>query len=326
MIRKDSPAYAKSGVSYSSVDRLLEKAKPFIRNTRRPEVLRDTGKFAGLFALKKYRDPILVSSTDGVGTKLKYAFAAGGHEAVGIDCVAMNVNDIVTFGAEPLFFLDYVATGKIKEKALLSLLRGITRGCREAGCALIGGETAQMNGFYADGEYDVAGFVVGVVEKKNLIDGREVSKGDVLLGLASSGIHSNGFSLVRKIFPEKRTPRAVLKRLLRPTRIYVKPVLFLQKHFVLKAISHITGGGLRDRIFQNIPKARHAVLYDGSWPVPGIFSDIQKRGRLSREEMFATFNMGIGLSLVCRRRDAESIQRSLKSFRIASWVIGEVVS
>ena len=211
MIRKDSSAYAKAGVSFSRADRLIERANPFIWKTRRPEVLKDRGRFGGLFRLKKYRNPILVSSTDGVGTKLKYAFAANRHEEVGVDCVAMNVNDILTFGAEPLFFLDYVATERIKERTLLSLLRGISRGCREAGCALVSGETAEMPGFYADGEYDVAGFVVGVVEKKELIDGKNVSKGDVILGLASNGIHSNGFSLVRKIFPEGRTSPSVLK-------------------------------------------------------------------------------------------------------------------
>jgi len=326
MIRKNPPSYAKSGVSFSRADRLIQNALPFIQRTRRPEVLKNLGRFAGLFQLKKYRHPILVSSTDGVGTKLRYAFATHRHEEVGIDCVAMNVNDIVTFGAEPLFFLDYVATGKIQGGALMSLLRGISRGCREAGCALISGETAEMPGFYADGEYDVAGFVVGVVEKEKLIDGKGVAKGDVILGLASSGIHSNGFSLVRKIFPERRTPPSLLKKILRPTRIYVKPILSLAKRFPLKAVSHITGGGLANRVFQNIPSKRHAVLYEKSWPVPLIFLEIEKRGKLSRKEMLSIFNMGIGMSVVCRRKDVKEIQRTLRSFRISSWVIGEVVS
>ena len=326
MLRKDSSAYAKAGVSFSRADHLIEEALPFIQKTRRTEVLKNRGRFAGLFALRKYRNPVLVSSTDGVGTKLKYAFAANRHEEVGIDCVAMNVNDIVTFGAEPLFFLDYVATGRIKERALLPLLKGISRGCQEAGCALISGETAEMPGFYADGVYDVAGFVVGVVEKGEIIDGKNVTKGDVLLGLASSGIHSNGFSLVRKIFPEKRTSSMMLKKLLRPTRIYVKPILALKKRFCLKAVSHITGGGLSNRVFQNIPPKRHAILYKGSWPVPSIFLEIEKRGKLSRGEMLSTFNMGIGMTLVCRKSDVEGIRRLLKSFGISSWVIGEVVA
>lgn len=325
MIRADSPSYARSGVSFTRADRLMQKVHPLIQKTRRPEVLKNAGRFAGLFALKKYRRPVLVSSTDGVGTKLKYAAAAGRHEEVGIDCVAMNVNDIVTFGAEPLFFLDYVATGRIKERALLLLLRGVSRGCREAGCALISGETAEMPGFFPDGEYDIAGFAVGVVEERELIDGKSVAKGDLILGLASSGLHSNGFSLVRKIFPEKKASRAFLKKLLRPTRIYVKPVLSLRKRFCLKAISHITGGGLYNRVFQNIPAARHAVLYEKSWPIPSIFLEIEKRGKLSRKEMFRTFNMGIGLALVCRRKDSGGIQRVLTSFGISSWVIGEVV-
>ena len=324
--RENAPSYKKAGVSFSRVDRLMERAAPLLRRTRRPEVLKDAGRFAGLFALKKYRRPILVSSTDGVGTKLKYAFAVGRHEEVGIDCVAMNVNDIVTFGAEPLFFLDYVATGKIRGEALLGLLRGMTRGCREAGCALIGGETAEMPGFYSDGEYDVAGFVVGVVEKENLIDGKSVAKGDLILGLASNGIHSNGFSLVRKIFPEKKMSRAVLKRLLRPTRIYAKPVLTLARCFHLRAISHITGGGLANRIFQNIPPKRHAVLYKNSWPIPPVFHEMERRGSIGREEMLSTFNMGIGMSIVCSRKEVTAIQRALRAFHLPSWVIGEVIS
>lgn len=326
MVRIESAAYEKAGVSFSRADAFLERALPLVRKTRRPEVLKDVGRFAGLFALKKYRRPVLVSSTDGVGTKLKYAFAAERSEEVGIDCVAMNVNDIVTFGAEPLFFLDYVATGKIRQRILLSLLRGISRGCREGGCALLGGETAEMPGFYPDGEYDLAGFSVGVVEKGRIIDGNEVAKGDCLVGLASNGIHSNGFSLVRKVFPENRASPKMLKRLLQPTRIYVKPILSLQKKFFLKAITHITGGGLANRLFQNIPPKHHAILFERSWPIPPIFLEIEKRGKISHREMMATFNMGIGMAIVCRRKDVAGIQRFLRSFRIPSWIIGEVVS
>ncbi|MFH1857412.1 MAG: phosphoribosylformylglycinamidine cyclo-ligase [Candidatus Omnitrophota bacterium] len=319
-------AYEKAGVSFARADDMLEKAKTFIRGTHRAEVLKDVGRFGGLFALKKYRRPVLVSSTDGVGTKLKYAFAADRHEEVGIDCVAMNVNDVVAFGAEPLFFLDYLATGKIKKESLLSLLRGISRGCREAGCALIGGETAEMPSFYQEGEYDVAGFTVGVAEKEDLILGQDVQKGDVILGLASNGIHSNGFSLVRKIFPEQKTPKAQLLRLLRPTRIYVKPILALKKRFRIKAVTHVTGGGLANRIFQGIPKKRHAILYENSWPIPPVFLEIEKKGRVKRGDMLTTFNMGIGMAVVCRRKDAAPMQRLLRQFQLPSWVVGELVS
>ncbi len=322
-MRKNAPAYAKSGVSFERVDRFIQKAFPYIRSTRRPGVVKSTGRFAGVF---KHRGECWVSSTDGVGTKLEYAFAADRHEEVGIDCVAMNVNDIVTKGAEPRFFLNYIATGRVREKSLLPLLRGISRGCREAGCALISGETAEMPGFFPDGKYDVAGFAVGVTKEKEFIGDRKISKGDLIIGLASSGLHSNGFSLVRKVFPENRTSRAMMKRLLRPTRIYVKPVLALKKRFFLKSVIHITGGGLYNRLFENIPKSRHAVLYQKSWPIPSIFLEIEKRGRIPRKEMLSTFNMGIGMAVVCRAKDISGIRRVLKRFRIPSWVIGEVVA
>jgi len=318
--------YRQSGVNIIRADHFVRAITPWIRKTRRSEVLNGVGRFGGLFALKRYREPVLVSSTDGVGTKLKYAFRTGSHEAVGIDCVAMNVNDIVTFGAEPLFFLDYLATGKIQSRVLQGVVRGLSRGCREAGCTLLSGELAEMPGFFSPGEYDVAGFAVGVVERAKLIRNDRVTRGDVIIGLASSGLHSNGFSLVRKVFPERHTSRAMLKKLLKPTRIYVKPILSLRKRFVLKAITHITGGGLYRRIFVPIPSKRHAVLFEGSWPIPPIFKEIARKGHISRHEMFSTFNMGIGMALVCRKKDAPAILRHLKVLRYPAWVIGEVVS
>ena len=317
--------YAASGVNEPLEKSFLSSVQPLIRSTRRREVLQETERFAGLFALRRYKNPILVSGCDGVGTKLRYAFKGGDHAAVGVDCVAMNVNDVITFGAEPLFFLDYVAVGKLKVRALKDLFKGMVRGCREAGCTLLGGELAQMPSFYKEGEYDISGFCVGVVEKDKLIDGHGVKKGDVILGLASSGFHSNGFSLIRKVYPEKTTPRGAIRKLLRPTRLYVKPVLALTKRFRVKAISHITGGGLYNRVFQGIPKNRHALLYHGSWPIPKPFLDLQKKGRIDPVTMFTTFNMGIGMTVAVSRKDVPAIQSTLRRFRIPSWVIGEIV-
>ena len=317
--------YRRSGVNEALEKSFLRSIQRLIHTTRRPEVLKETERFAGLFALRNYRNPVLVSGCDGVGTKLRYAFRMNQHEAVGVDCVAMNVNDVVTFGAEPLFFLDYIATGKLKPAALTGLFRGMVRGCREAGCVLLGGEMAQMPSFYKEGEYDLAGFCVGVVEKDKLIDGKEAAKGDLILGLASNGFHSNGFSLIRKVYPEKSLRSASARQLLRPTRIYVKPILALTKRFHLKAISHITGGGLYNRVFQGIPAKRHAVLYRGSWPIPRLFRELRRKGRIEEREMFTTFNMGIGMTVVCPRKEAIPIQRTLHRFNISSWIIGEIV-
>ena len=320
-----SLTYRRSGVDEAAEKSFLRSVQRLIRTTRRPEVLKETERFAGLFALRKYRHPVLVSGCDGVGTKLRYAFRIGRHESVGIDCVAMNVNDVVTFGAEPLFFLDYVATGKLKPHALKGLFKGMVQGCREAGCVLLGGEMAQMPSFYHKGEYEVAGFCVGAVEKERLIDGSHTAKGDLILGLASSGFHSNGFSLIRRVYPEKEVRPAAAKQLLHPTRIYVKPILALTRRFRLKAVSHITGGGLYNRVFQGIPKNRHAVLYHNSWPIPKLFLDLQKKGRISWKEMLTTFNMGIGMTVVCSRKEAPAVQSALRRFRISSWVIGEII-
>ena len=304
--------------------------RPIIRSTRRPEILADRGQFAGLFRLARLRlrDPVLVASTDGVGTKLTVAQLIeprGGraHEAIGMDAVAMNVNDILVYGAQPLFFLDYLAVGRLQPRLMSSLLRGVARGCRESGCALLGGETAEMPGVYRQGEYDIAGFCVGVVERARLLDGSQVRAGDVIVGLASSGIHANGFSLVRRVLSLARIKR--LKReLLVPTRIYVKPVLQIMRGISIHAIAHVTGGGLARRL-PSLVAARtglRARLIPGSWPIPPIFRTIQQAGRIGWEEMLETFNMGVGMALACAPRDAARLRRALASAGVPSWSIG----
>ncbi len=319
--------YRAAGVNVAAADQLLHRLAPVFRTTRRAEVLPDLGHFAGLFALRRYRQPVLVASTDGVGTKLKVGALLNAHAALGIDAVAMNVNDVLTTGAEPLFFLDYVATGRLAGSPLPALLRGIARGCRESGCALLGGETAEMPGCYAPGEYDVAGFCVGVVERSRLIDGSRVRAGNVVVGLASSGLHANGFSLVRRVVPEAAMRRAPWRTLLRvPTRLYVRPVLDVVRHVPVSAMAHITGGGLERRLPSLVARAPGlSVAWDaGAWPRPRVFRALAALGRLEEAEMFRTFNMGIGFALVCRARDAAVVQRRLAHWRVASWVIGRI--
>ena len=319
--------YQRSGVDIAAADRLIHRLAPVFRATRRPEVLPDLGQFAGLFALRRYRHPVLVASTDGVGTKLKIGRLLAAHAALGIDAVAMNVNDVLTTGAEPLFFLDYVATGTVAGSPLPALLRGIVRGCRESGCALLGGETAEMPGCYAPGEYDVAGFCVGVVERQRLIDGSRVRAGDVVIGLASSGVHANGFSLVRKVVPPSVMRRAPWRTWLgTPTRLYVRPVLNVVRHVPVAAMAHITGGGLARRLPSLVARAPGlSVAWDAAaWSRPAVFGALARVGRLDEAEMFRTFNMGIGFALVCRARDAAVVQRRLARWRVRSWVIGEI--
>ena len=326
--RQHARTYQQAGVDIHAAERLLARVAPMIRATHGPEVLRDLGQFAGLYHLANgaRRDPVLVSSTDGAGTKITLAQQFGAHEAIGVYVVAMNVNDVITYGARPLFFLDYLAMGTLKPATYTGLLRGIARGCREAGCALLGGETAEMPGVYAPGEYDVAGFCVGVAERRKLIDGSAVRAGDVVVGLASSGVHANGFSLVRAALSS-----AALKRLhrplLRPTRLYVKPVLAVCERFAIHAIAHVTGGGLSRRlpsVVKRQPRLR-VRWSQGTWPVPEIFREIQRAGRISAPEMYRTFNMGIGMVLVCRRSDASAIIRMLGRLKVHAWIIGEVV-
>ena len=328
--------YAKAGVSIVAGEELVRRIAPVARRTRIPGVLAGVGGFSALFDLKRhgYRHPILVSSTDGVGTKLKVAFLTGVHNTVGIDLVAMSVNDILTQGAEPLFFLDYFACGKLDIKIAEAVVRGIATGCRQAGCVLIGGETAEHPGDFARGEYDLAGFVVGVLEKEKMIDPAAIVPGDVLVGLPSSGLHSNGYSLARKVLLEKgrlkmhqRIPelkRSLGEELLQPTRIYAKIILPLFARFAIKGVAHITGGGIIGNLPRVLPKGCRAVIERGSWPVPPVFDLIQKIGRIGQGEMDRTFNNGLGLILVVGRKCADSVRRTLGRMGEPSFVIGEI--
>src|SRR5882762_9088290 len=296
--------YRDSGVDIDAGDTLVERIRPYARKTHRPEVLAGIGGFGGLFeAPEGYREPVMVVGTDGVGTKLKLAFMAGKHDTVGIDLVAMSVNDVVVAGAEPVVFLDYFATSRLEVAEAEQVIKGIAEGCVRAGCALIGGETAELPGFYGRGEYDLAGFCVGIVEKSRILDGSQVKAADVVLGMASSGLHSNGFSLVRKVF-ESDLSAQLARELLEPTRIYVKDCLALRDALDVHAFAHITGGGLPGNLPRVLPEGHRAVLRRGSWPVPGIFERIQKAGNVADSEMLRTFNMGIGMCAVVPRADA----------------------
>jgi phosphoribosylformylglycinamidine cyclo-ligase len=328
--------YAKAGVSIEAGDQLVRRIGPIARRTKVPGVLAGVGGFSALFDLQRrgYRRPVLVSSTDGVGTKLKVAFLTGVHNTVGIDLVAMSVNDILTQGAEPLFFLDYFACGKLDVKIAEAVVRGIATGCRQAGCALIGGETAEHPGDFPAGEYDLGGFVVGVLEKNKILRPEAIQPGDVLIGVPSSGLHSNGYSLARKVLLERagwkvdrRIPelgRTVGDELLEPTRIYAKLSRRLFDEFPIKGAAHITGGGIVGNLPRVLPRGRRAVLERGSWPVPPIFSLIQKLGRISQDEMDRTFNNGLGLIIVVGRRYADGVQAAFKKMDEQSFIIGEI--
>lgn len=326
--------YLDAGVDIDAGDSLVEAIKPFARRTLRPEVLAGIGGFGGLVELpKRYREPVLVSGTDGVGTKLKLAFQLGRHDTVGVDLVAMSVNDILVQGAEPLFFLDYFACGKLDVPVATDVIKGIARGCELAGCALIGGETAEMPGMYPDGEYDLAGFAVGVVEKSAVIDGRSIVPGDALLGLASSGAHSNGYSLIRKIAERSAADfgadfhgRAFGDVLLEPTRIYVKPVLDLVRNMNVKGIAHITGGGLVENIPRILPQGTAASLRRGSWPRPPLFDWLAAQGGVDDEEMHRVFNCGIGMVIAVSAQDAWAAQERLEAQGEAVSRIGEIVN
>ena len=296
--------YRDSGVDIDEGDALVERIKPHARRTSRPEVLSGIGGFGGLFEVPKgYREPVMVVGTDGVGTKLKLAFMAGKHDTVGIDLVAMSVNDVVVCGAEPVAFLDYFATSRLDAAEAEQVIKGIAEGCIRAGCALIGGETAELPGFYSRGEYDLAGFCVGVVEKSRILDGKRVKAGDVVIGMASSGLHSNGFSLARKAFESNLGPQ-LARELLEPTRIYVKDCLALRDALDVHAFAHVTGGGIPGNLPRVLPSGHRAVLRRGSWPVPPIFERIQKAGKVADAEMLRTFNLGIGMCAVVARADA----------------------
>ena len=329
--------YKAAGVDIEAGDAFVRTIKPLVRSTFRPEVLTDIGGFSGLFALeaKKYKEPVLVSGTDGVGTKLKLAIEMDRHDTIGVDLVAMSVNDVVVTGAEPLFFLDYLATGKLRPRTSVDVIRGIVEGCRLAGCALLGGETAEMPSFYAEGVYDLAGFAVGVVEKSRVIDGRRIMAGDVLIGLASSGLHSNGFSLARKISFEvaghkitDRIPgwtRRLGEELLTPTKIYVKPILQLVRDLDVKGLAHITGGGLTGNLPRILPEGCQAQIKRGSWPVPPVFEWLEKQGGVAIEEMYRVFNMGVGMVAVVGPDQADRAIEKLKDLSEPAFLIGKVI-
>jgi len=323
MAAEKSYTYRDAGVDIDAGDALVERIKPHARRTMRPEVLAGIGGFGGLFeAPKRYEEPVMVVGTDGVGTKLKLAFIAGKHDTVGIDLVAMSVNDVVVCGAEPIVFLDYFATSRLRVEEAEQVVKGIAEGCVQAGCALIGGETAELPGFYGNGEYDLAGFCVGVVEKARILDGSRVRAGDVVIGMASSGLHSNGYSLARKVFEQDLDK--VADELLAPTKIYVKDCLALHEALDVHAFAHITGGGLPGNLPRVLPPEHRAVLKRGSWPVPEIFERIQKRGNVATDEMFRTFNMGVGMCVVVREQDADDAIVTLLNRGLPSFPIGRI--
>lgn len=326
--------YKKAGVDIKKADLFKSRIATLVRKTRGPEVLKGIGGFGGLFDFSKgrYKNPVLVSSCDGVGTKLNIAGLVNKHDTVGIDAVAMNVNDILCTGAQPLFFLDYIAYSKLDSDILIEVVKGLNHGCMQAGCSLIGGETAQMPDMYNQGEYDLSGFCVGVVEKDKIIDSSRINQGDVLIGIGSNGLHSNGFSLVRKVFSKNELKRYAAE-LLKPTRIYVKAVLSLlgnkaitqKRNSAIKGIAHITGGAFYGKISRILPDNLNAHINRNTWQVPKIFKLIQNKGNIIDEEMYRTFNMGIGMVLVVQSDSVSKIKSELLKFNLYSAVIGEII-
>jgi phosphoribosylaminoimidazole synthetase len=328
--------YKEAGVDIDTANEFVERIKPSIKMTARKEVVSGIGGFGGLFHLNSinYKNPILVSSTDGVGTKLRIAQLVDKHDTIGIDLVAMSVNDVVVQGAEPLFFLDYLATGKIELEKSVKIVEGITQGCIQAGCTLLGGETAEMPGFYKIGDYDLAGFCVGVVESERLINGSTVSVNDRIIGLASSGLHSNGFSLARKVLLEKGNlgvndkvaglDKTIGMEMLEPTKIYVKPLLNLFKNFNVKGLVHITGGGFYDNIPRIIPRACRCIIKKGSWQIPPIFDVIREIGNVEEKEMFRVFNMGIGMMIIVSEKECQEVLNRLEILGEKAYLIGAV--
>ncbi|KUM02420.1 phosphoribosylformylglycinamidine cyclo-ligase [Chromobacterium subtsugae] len=328
-----SLSYRDAGVDIDAGDALVENIKPFAKRTMRPEVLGGIGGFGALVEIsKKYKEPVLVSGTDGVGTKLKLAFDWNRHDTVGIDLVAMSVNDILVQGAEPLFFLDYFACGKLDVAQATEVIKGIAAGCEMAGCALTGGETAEMPGMYPAGEYDLAGFAVGVVEKSKVISGRDIAAGDVVLGLASNGVHSNGYSLVRKIIdraqPELDAPfdggKTLRDAVIAPTRIYVKPLLKLMETLPVKGMAHITGGGITENTPRVLPDNAVAQIDAKSWELPKLFQWLQREGKVDIQEMYRTFNCGIGMVVVVAAEHAEQAMALLREAGETVYRIGAV--
>ncbi|HHV34816.1 MAG TPA: phosphoribosylformylglycinamidine cyclo-ligase [Syntrophomonadaceae bacterium] len=337
---KEKSLYKEAGVDIDAGERAVVLMKKHVASTLRPEVLGGLGGFSGLFELdlSRYQQPVLVSGTDGVGTKLKIAQMMGKHDTVGIDLVAMCVNDILVTGAEPLFFLDYLACGKVDPKQIEEIVSGVAAGCRDAGCALIGGETAEMPDFYPVGEYDLAGFAVGAVNRDEIWNGKRISAGDLIIGLPSSGLHSNGFSLVRHILFKKcglsasdqflDTGRTIGEELLTPTRIYVKTVLALRERVgnqVIKAAAHITGGGMTENLPRALPQGLGAVINCGEWPIPPVFPFLQEMGSIATEEMYRVFNMGIGFVLIVEENAAEKVMGTLQEMAEEFFIIGKVI-
>jgi phosphoribosylformylglycinamidine cyclo-ligase len=327
-----SLSYRDAGVDIDAGDALVEAIKPFAKRTMREGVLGGIGGFGGLFEIsKKYKEPVLVSGTDGVGTKLRLAFELNRHDTVGIDLVAMSVNDILVQGAEPLFFLDYFACGKLDVATATAVVKGIALGCEQSGCALLGGETAEMPGMYPDGEYDLAGFAVGAVEKSQIIDGSKITPGDVVLGLASSGIHSNGYSLVRKIIEVAKPDleadfhgRKLADVLMAPTRLYVKPLLALMQAMEVKGLVHITGGGLVENIPRVLADNLTAVLDAKSWTMPPLFQWLQQHGGVADAEMHRVFNCGIGMTVIVAKENADAAMAQLQAAGETVYRIGEI--
>ncbi len=328
--------YKSAGVDIEAGYRSVELMKEHVRRTMRPEVLGGIGGFSGAFSMEKYKDmekPVLVSGTDGVGTKLKLAFVMDRHHTVGIDCVAMCVNDIACAGAEPLFFLDYIACGKNDPEKIAAIVKGVSEGCLQAGAALIGGETAEMPGFYPEDEYDLAGFAVGVADEKDLTDGSEIREGDALIGIASSGIHSNGFSLVRKVFPmtpealgayDEKLGRTLGDALLEPTKIYVRALSSVRKNGVrIRGCSHITGGGFYENVPRMLPEGIKAVIRKNSYEVPYLFRLLQEKGCIEEKVMYNTYNMGIGMVLAVRPADAEAALAAIENAGETAYLIGQ---
>ncbi|MFF2019661.1 phosphoribosylformylglycinamidine cyclo-ligase [Paenibacillus sp. NPDC058177] len=331
-----SEAYKNAGVDIAAGNEAVERMKKHVKRTFRPEVMTELGGFGALFGLNKdkYEEPVLVSGTDGVGTKLKIAFAADRHDTIGIDAVAMCVNDIVVQGAEPLFFLDYLACDKVVPEKIEAIVAGIAEGCHQAGCALIGGETAEMPGMYSAGEYDIAGFTVGIADKAKLVTGATIAPGDTVIGLASSGVHSNGFSLVRKLLLEEdgyaldetvdELGAPLVDVLLAPTKIYVKPLLSLLEQLPVKGMAHITGGGFIENIPRVLPDGVNVEINYGSWPILPIFNLLQSKGDVTNRDMFTTFNMGVGLVLVVDAANGERALELLKASGEEAYIIGTV--
>jgi phosphoribosylformylglycinamidine cyclo-ligase len=332
----EGSTYKEAGVDIDKADAFIKAIRPLVKSTYRTGVLGEIGAFGGLFHLgaDKYRDPVLVSATDGVGTKVKIAVLMDRHDTIGIDLVAMCANDIIVHGAKPLFFLDYLAMGRLDPDVAIQIVEGITAGCRQAQCSLIGGETAEMPGLYQPGDYDLAGFVVGVVERGQIIDGSDIAVGHKIIGLSSSGLHSNGYSLVRRVFferhgyqvaevfPELGGPLG--EELLKPTRIYVETVLNLRRDFPISGICHVTGGGLTDNLPRILPKSCRAVIRLHSWPVPPIFQLLHSLGNIPEEEMLRTFNNGVGLALVVADHLVDDVTQRLEALGEMAYVIGEI--